>query len=138
MHKWQLPYHEIEFTYVRSRGPGGQNVNKTNSACQLRWNLLATQSLTPFELQRALHKLQNTLTTEGEILIRSDQHRDQEANKKACIDRLLSMIQRSLEVPKARRKTKPSRSSVKKRLKAKEVRSDIKNNRRKINDNSDQ
>ncbi len=121
-----LPYHEFEFVVMRSRGPGGQNVNKTNSAVQLRWNLWNSTSLPP-ELQSILlQKLGSQLTSEGELLIRSEGSRDQDANKKACLEKLLSLLEKALFVPKKRFKTKPTRSSQRKRLDSKSKRSEVK------------
>jgi ribosome-associated protein len=128
--KWPLPYHELEFTSMRSRGPGGQNVNKTNSAVQLRWNL-ATSSSLPAEIQlKLIEKLAFRLTTEGELLIRSETSRDQDSNKKACVEKLLEILDQALFVPKKRFKTKPTRSSQKKRLDTKSKRSEVKKLRR--------
>lgn len=124
--RWSLPYSELELSFVRSRGPGGQNVNKTNSACQLRWNLQSTASLPDEVKVRLLLKLASRLTEDGDLLLRSDQFRDQEANKKACIERLVEIIQQALHEPKPRRKTKPTKSSVRKRLNSKGLRSEIK------------
>lgn len=124
--RWSLPYSELELSFVRSRGPGGQNVNKTNSACQLRWNLQNTASLPDEVKVKLLLKLASRLTEDGDLLLRSDQFRDQEANKKACIERLVEIIQQALHEPKPRRKTKPTKSSVRKRLNSKGLRSEIK------------
>ena len=129
--KWQLPYPELEFTFVRSRGPGGQNVNKTNSACQLRWNILSTSAFAIDDHQRILNRLANQLTNDGDLIIRNDEFRDQDANKKACIEKLIQIIEKALFVPKFRKKTKPKKSAIRKRLKEKEIRSEIKSSRKK-------
>ena len=121
-----LPLDEIEITATRSRGPGGQNVNKTNSAIQLRWNLRSSNFF-PLSLHtRLLKKLFSKLTLAGEIIIRSESSRDQETNKKDAYRKLSEMIEQALFVPKKRIKTKPSKSSRQKRLNAKTRRSETK------------
>lgn len=125
-------YHEFDFTYARSRGPGGQNVNRTNSAAILRWNLRDTQSLPENIKARLLEKLANQLTVDGDILIRSEEFRDQDQNRSACLKRLQALIQKALFVPKKRVATKPTRSSVRKRLDSKKRHSEVKAGRKKL------
>ncbi len=124
-----LPFDEIEITATRSRGPGGQNVNKTNSAIQLRWNLRDSNFYPLHIYDRLLIKLSGKLTIEGEIIIRSENFRDQEQNKKDAYQKLNEMIQAALFIPKKRVKTKPTRGSKERRLKQKKGRSDIKKSR---------
>ena len=121
-----IPYGEIEITATRSRGPGGQNVNKTNSAIQLRWNLIASQYYPLHIHERLVKKLSGKLTVDGEIIIRSESFRDQEQNKKDAYTKLNEIIEKALIVPKKRIKTKPTRGSKERRLKAKKGRSDTK------------
>lgn len=125
-------YHEFDFTYARSRGPGGQNVNRTNSAAILRWNLRDTQSLPENIKARLLEKLANQLTVDGDVLIRSEEFRDQDQNRSACLKRLQALIQKALFVPKKRVATKPTRSSVRKRLDSKKRHSEVKAGRKKL------
>lgn len=122
------PYHELEFDAVRSRGPGGQNVNKTNSAAILRWNLRGTALPERVKL-RLLEKLGPQLTEAGDLIFRSDTHRDLEQNKKACLEKLSEAIEKALFVPKKRIKTKPKYSAVRKRLETKRKDSDKKRQR---------
>ncbi len=124
-----LPYDEIEITATRSRGPGGQNVNKTNSAIQLRWNLRNSQFFPLHIYDRLLFKLASKLTVDGEIIIRSENFRDQDQNKKDAYFKLNEMILAALYIPKKRVKTKPTRGSKERRLKQKKGRSDIKKSR---------
>lgn len=128
----EIPFHELDFTYVRSRGPGGQNVNRTNSAAVLRWNLFASSALSEELKNRIYGKIKNQLTEEGDVIIRSDVHRDQDQNRSECIKRLHDLLKRALFVPKKRVATKPTRSSVRKRLEGKKVRSETKQNRQKV------
>ena len=117
-----ISYSEFELSYVRSSGPGGQNVNKVNSKAVLRWNLHA--SALPMELRsRLLARLSNQLTVEGEIIIMSDRFRDQTRNREDCYEKFQKLLQAAMEVPKARRKTKPSYSSQRKGKEAKSMHS---------------
>ncbi|WP_255489948.1 alternative ribosome rescue aminoacyl-tRNA hydrolase ArfB [Bdellovibrio sp. KM01] len=125
-------YHEFDFTYARSRGPGGQNVNRTNSAAILRWNLRDSQALPENIKGRLLEKLASQLTVDGDILIRSEEFRDQDQNRSACLKRLQSLLQKALFVPKKRVATKPTRSSVRKRLDSKKRHSEVKAGRKKL------
>ena len=109
---------EYWFEAVRSRGPGGQNVNRTNSAAILRWHLPSTH-LPEAVKERLLEKLAKKLNAEGELIIRSEESRDLEANKKSCLKKLKETIDQALFVPKRRIKTKPGASAVRKRLDSK-------------------
>ena len=125
-------YHEFEFTYARSRGPGGQNVNRTNSAAILRWNLLQTQAFPEEKKARLIEKLQNQITEEGDLIIRSEEHRDQDQNRSNSIKKLQALLQKALFVPKKRIATKPTRGSVRRRLDSKKKSSETKANRKKV------
>ncbi|MBV2168655.1 MAG: aminoacyl-tRNA hydrolase [Bdellovibrio sp.] len=128
----QIPFAEMDFTYARSRGPGGQNVNRTNSAAILRWNLWASHVLSPELKEKLAQKLHGKLTEEGDLIIRSDVHRDQDQNRSECIRRLHETLRKALFVPKKRIATKPTRSSQRKRLEAKKIHAEIKSLRKKI------
>ena len=128
----QIPFFEMEFSYARSRGPGGQNVNRTNSAAILRWNLWASQSLSDELKERLAQKLHGKLTTEGDLIIRSEVHRDQDQNRSECIKKLHETLRKALFVPKKRVATKPTRSSQRKRLESKKKDSEIKAMRKKV------
>ncbi|AHZ84705.1 Peptidyl-tRNA hydrolase ArfB [Bdellovibrio bacteriovorus] len=128
----QIPFAELDFTYARSRGPGGQNVNRTNSAAILRWNLMSSQVISDELKLRLQAKLAAHLTEDGDILIRSDVHRDQDQNRSECIARLHALLRKALFVPKKRVATKPSRSSVRKRLDTKRKHSETKTLRQKV------
>ncbi len=113
---FQIADHELEFSFVRSSGPGGQNVNKVNSKAVLRWNLFKTQKISPFLKTELIHRLQNQLTKEGELIISSDRLRDQQLNKADCIEKLRLLLIQATHRPKDRKETKPTYSS---RLKTK-------------------
>ena len=84
----QIPLSEFEFTYVRSSGPGGQNVNKVNSKALLRWPVIRSASLPPDVRERFLRRFASRLTTEGELLINSQRYRDQGRNADDCLEKL--------------------------------------------------
>lgn len=127
-----IPFHEMDFSYARSGGPGGQNVNKTNSAAILRWNLAASEVFTADQKDRLLAKLGNKLSKEGDLIIRSDVHRDQDQNRSECIRRLHETLVRALHVPKKRVPTKPTKSSQRKRVASKKLHSETKSLRAKV------
>lgn len=110
---------EITFEFTRSRGAGGQHVNRTESAVILRWNLIDTKAYFGVEKDRLIAKLSSQLTKEGELLIRAETHRDQDSNRKEAIRRFEEILQKALFVPKKRIKTKPTKSSQRKRLDSK-------------------
>jgi len=109
----QVPLSEMELSYARSSGPGGQNVNKVNSKAVLRWNLLQSPSVPEALRMRLLSRLQSRLNNLGEIIIASDTFRDQGRNREDCFERLQALLIAAAHVPKTRKKTKPSYSSQK-------------------------
>jgi ribosome-associated protein len=121
---------EIEESFVRASGPGGQNVNKVSSAVQLRFDLSGSRSL-PEELRERLARLAGRrLTRDGVIIIIAQRYRTQERNRQDALDRLVALIRRAAEAPTPRRPTKPSRAATERRLKAKARRAAIKEKRR--------
>lgn len=129
--KWiaRIPYSELNFEFSRSGGPGGQHVNKTNSAAVLRWNVDATLAFSEDQKIKLQEKLK--LTNTGEIIVRSEESRDQEKNKKKCLEKLDSILEKALFVQKNRKATKPSRAQREKRIKTKKIRSEVKKMRSK-------
>ncbi len=123
---------ESEIKFVRSSGPGGQNVNKTNSAAQLRWSLANTLALSERERNLCFLKLGSQLTTEGELILKSTESRDQAQNIKLVYDKLEQIIRKALFVQRKRIKTKPTYSSKLKRLDTKKIHSEKKKNRKVI------
>lgn len=124
--------HELELEYTRSRGAGGQHVNRTSSAALLRWNVRESKAISEEQKQRLLLKLQSQLVGDGEILIRSEESREAPMNRKRCLEKLEGLIERSFYEPPPRRKTKPTRSSKVKRQTAKRLRGEIKKGRGKV------
>src|SRR5205823_1239328 len=114
-----IPDAEFAWTYVRSGGPGGQNVNKVASKAVLRWPLDASPSV-PDAVKMRLRMLQRRrVTIDGDLIITSQKYRDQERNREDCLDKLAEMIRAALFVPKPRRATKPTKGSKLRRLAAK-------------------
>lgn len=115
----KIPYSELSFSYSRSGGPGGQNVNKVESCVTLRFPFLMSSSI-PYEIKRrAIPALESKLTQDGDILIRCDKSRSQWQNRAECLRRLAELLARAFRPPKIRRSTKPTRSSRTKRLESK-------------------
>jgi ribosome-associated protein len=126
----RIDMNELEFSYARSSGPGGQNVNKVNSKAILRWNLLNSGSLTPEIHSRLLCRLRGRLTSDGALVISSDCFRDQLRNREDCLAKLRQLILTGIAIPKQRKKTKPSYSSRLKRKEGKSRQSQKKNLRK--------
>ncbi|MCC2679558.1 MAG: hypothetical protein K0R29_2134 [Pseudobdellovibrio sp.] len=127
--KFLIPWEEVTFSVMRSSGAGGQHVNKTNSAVQLRFCVAESYSLTEQQKERLHRKLAHRLTQSGEILIRVEDERDQKRNKDKAYKLLNELIIEGLREPKKRIATKPKKSAIKKRLESKKIRSEIKKNR---------
>jgi ribosome-associated protein len=125
----RIPASELHWSYARSGGPGGQNVNKVSSKSVLRWNALGSPSL-PVDARLRLQARQaGKLTNEGLLVISSQRFRDQERNRRDCLEKLRLIVLDALQVPRLRKKTRPSRNSRLRRLQAKKHRSSIKSSR---------
>jgi ribosome-associated protein len=126
----RIPDEELSWSFVRSGGPGGQNVNKVASKAVLRWNLVASPSL-PADVKARLQEQQRQrITNDGDLLVTSQRYRDQERNREDCEEKLRQMVLQALTPPKPRKKTKPTRGAKERRLAAKRHRAATKAIRR--------
>lgn len=128
----RVPRHELQFTFARSSGPGGQNVNKVNSKAVLRWELGWNSSLPEGVRQRFRMRFESRLTTEGALVLSSDRFRDRTRNIEDCLDKLRLMLLEVARPPKARKATRPTRGSEKRRREAKSQRGEIKKQRGRV------
>ncbi len=117
---------ELDERFVRSSGPGGQNVNKVSTAVELRFNLAANTSIPPPAKARLVKLAGRRLTDDGVLIIQADRFRTQEMNRSDARKRLTELIAQALIAPKPRIKTKPSRASKERRIMAKTVRGSVK------------
>ena len=123
--QFTVPDAEVEITAVRSAGAGGQNVNKVSSAIHLRFDVAAS-SLPDWLKARLLQRKDSRITRDGVVVIKAQQHRSQDMNRDEALRRLHELVREAAHIPKARRATKPTRASKKRRLEGKIRRGRIK------------
>jgi len=126
-----IPLQEFDFSFSRSSGPGGQNVNKVNTKATLRWAVAGTASLPEGIKERFLAKYKRRITNEGELVMQSQRFRDQGRNVADCLNKLREMVLEVATAPRHRRPTKPSKASKERRLVSKREKSQKKQQRRK-------
>ena len=120
---------EIEESFIRSSGPGGQNVNKVSSAVQIRFDARRSRSLPDAVAMRLMRLAGSKLTQDGVIVITAQHHRDQARNRVDAVERLVALIREAVPPPVPRRATKPTKASKERRLDGKAKRSGVKSMR---------
>ena len=126
----RIPLSELEWTFARSSGPGGQNVNKVNTKATMHWDPAASVGLPADVRDRFLAKYAGRIAKDGRLVLSSQRFRDQARNIDDCLQRLKAMVEVVVNPPKQRRPTKPTRGSKERRLKQKKQRSQRKDSRR--------
>jgi len=124
-----LDENEIELSFIRASGPGGQNVNKVATAVQLRFDILHSASLPPGVRERARIAGGNRVSRDGVLIITANRFRSQEMNRRDAIERLVALLRDAAIPPKRRRPTRPTRGSRQRRLETKKRRGEIKRGR---------
>jgi ribosome-associated protein len=122
----RIPESEFEWSYVRSSGPGGQNVNKVASKAVLRWNARASASVPDVVKQRLLAHHRRRFTADGVLVLSSQRFRDQERNRQDCLEKLQEWLRAAAALPTPRKATRPTRGARERRLQAKRLRSSTK------------
>lgn len=130
----RIPWTELEVRAITGSGPGGQHVNRSATRVSLRWNVRTSRALSDDQRSRVLGKLASRLDADGTLRIVAGEHRSQQQNRRAAIDRLVAIIERALVVQKTRKATKPTRGAVERRLTEKRQRADTKRSRRRDGD----
>lgn len=121
---------ELSFKAIRSSGPGGQHVNKTASKVEVSFNLETSEALSEIEKERLRNKIPTKISSEGIIILQCGETRSQHKNKAIGIERLLALLQQNLKDSKPRKKTKPTKAAMEKRLKLKKDTALKKSNRK--------
>lgn len=126
----QIPQQELRFSFARSSGPGGQNVNKVNSKALLRWSVVRSPTLDEAIRQRLLSQFRHRITADGDLLLSSERFRDAGRNVADCLEKLRAILREAARPPRKRKKTRPTRASRQRRVTAKRLRSQTKQARR--------
>jgi len=125
-----IPASEIEFSFARSSGVGGQNVNKTSTKAIVHWSVGHSRILNWEEKNRVRTKLANRINNHDEVVVMSEEERSQPQNRLRAVARLQALVTKALQVSKKRRPTKPTKASKLRRIEFKKIRSRVKSGRR--------
>jgi len=123
-------FKEIKFKAVRSSGPGGQHVNKTSSKVEVSFAIQSSDALSNSEKNRLIKKLASRVSSDGTLMLSCGETRSQHRNKTIVIERLVALLEENLKVAKIRKRTKPSKGAIERRLKTKKGRAIKKKNRK--------
>ena len=126
----RIPVQEVELRGITGGGPGGQHVNRSATRVSLRWNVATTRALRDEQRARVMQKLGSRIDADGALRIVAGEYRSQLQNRRAAIERLVSILSRALVVQAPRKATRPTRGSVERRLDEKRARSERKKGRR--------
>ena len=126
----QIPLTDVRFTFSRSSGPGGQNVNKVSSKVTLHWNVKSSPQLPADVRERFESKYAHRINSDGDIVLHSQRYRDQLRNREDCLEKLRQLILSVRTAPKRRRATRPTRASRERRLREKHRKGDKKRMRK--------
>lgn len=129
-----IPEAELEESFARSGGPGGQHVNKTETKVELRWSVADSSVLTEVDRDWLMKRLSDRLTASGELLVTAGDERSQSRNRADARRKLAALVREALVRPRRRRATRPTRSSVERRLSDKKRRGEIKAGRKRRDD----
>ncbi|MBK7892245.1 MAG: aminoacyl-tRNA hydrolase [Bdellovibrionales bacterium] len=132
MKRFSLPREQLELSFARSSGAGGQNVNKVNSKVEARWDAVSSGLLPDDVLRRLMSRYSNRLDADGLLIVTSERHRDRERNIADCIEKLEEWVESVWKKPKPRIKTKPTKGSKRRRVEGKRRDSDKKRERTKV------
>jgi ribosome-associated protein len=125
-----IPAAELEFRFSRSSGPGGQHVNKAETKVEVLFDVVNSSTLTDAQRRRVVHRLSNRIDSNGILHVTSQATRSQEQNRERAVEKLATLLEDALQLPKKRRATRPSRAAQERRLNQKKQRSEIKKLRR--------
>lgn len=128
---------ELEISYVRSSGPGGQNVNKTSTKAVVRWNVRRAPGVRDDVKARFLARFASRITSAGDVIVTSDRYRDQPRNLEDCIAKLAAMLAEIAVAPAYRKPTQPGRAARERRITAKKTRGSVKSMRGKVRGDHD-
>ena len=126
-----IPRHELTFRASRAGGPGGQHVNTSSTRVEVLWNVRRSRVLSDAQRERLTEKLAARIDADGNVRVVGSAYRSQARNRDDAEERLAALVRRALVVPKARKKTRPSRTAVERRIQSKKLASEKKRERRK-------
>ena len=126
----RIPFSELRFTYARSGGPGGQNVNKVSTKVVLHWDVGSSPSVPEEVRQRFLARHRRRVTADGEVVVQSQRFRTRDRNVTDCLKKLRELVLEVVEAPRARKATRPTREARRRRLEEKRERGERKRERR--------